>query len=119
MSYSSQLIGKYPFFLSIADVTTSGGNAVAGTDYTDATAATITFPQYDAAMTHTVALTADTILEGTECFNFIIALTSDAGTMAAASVSTNGDTAKIFIIDESCKCAKPSAFEELIAFLLQ
>ena len=89
--------------MSIADVTTSGGNAVLDTDYTDATGEMITFPQYDAAMTHTVALTADTILEGTECFDFIIALTSDATTMAAASVSTNGNTAKIFIIDESCK----------------
>ena len=88
------------------------------TDYDDETGQTITFPQYDAAMTHTVTLTADTILEGMECFDFTIALTSHAATMAAASVSTNGDTAKIFIIDQSCKYAIPFHFRT-VGFLLQ
>ena len=61
----------------------------------------VTFVVGDPTMTKTVALTADTDVEGTEYFDFIISL-SHAATVAAASVAT-ADTAEVFILDLSCK----------------
>jgi hypothetical protein len=53
-------------------------------------------------MTKTIMLTEDTAVEGIEYFDFVLTLTTNAATMAAASIAT-ADTAEVFILDLSCE----------------
>jgi hypothetical protein len=73
----------------------------AALDYVDATGDTILFDIGDVAKTTTVTLNDDTGLEDLEYFNFVISVSST--TAMVSSVSANANTAKIFIIDRSCK----------------
>jgi hypothetical protein len=73
----------------------------AALDYVDATGDTITFDMGDVAQTTTVTLNADTLLEELEYFNFVISVSG--ATAMVSSVSANANTAKVFVIDKSCK----------------
>jgi len=95
------------------DVATSDGTATSA-DYT-AVSSTVTFAANDPAITQTVALTTDTVLEDLEYLTFDIAVT-DSTTVMTASVSGNANSAKIFIMDTSSEYRPNIVFKYLKTF---
>ena len=91
--------------ITVTDVSTSAA------DYT-APASTVTFAPNEVAMTQSFMLAEDTDLEDLEHLTYAIDLTSDATTMAAASVSASANQAKIFIMDRSSEYNHPFTFKK-------
>ena len=98
----------------VLDVVTSGGTATAVTDYVDGSG-TITFAADDVTQKQTIMLEADTDLEGVESFNYVISV-MDATTAMTAAVSANANTAKVLILDTSCKYKNMTICRDLIIY---
>jgi len=75
------------------DVSTSGGTATAGTDYTALTNYTVTFGPGVSSQTVNVATATDTVAEGNETFNVTLTNAANAGIGTGTAVGTINDGA--------------------------
>jgi hypothetical protein len=77
--------------------------ALVSDDYTAIVANTmVTFAAGETAKTHTLTLTTDKVVEGIEYFEVVISDVAGAGA-AKGDVHAVLNTAKVFIVDHSCK----------------
>jgi hypothetical protein len=87
-------------------------------DYTDIAAAEmVTFTAVATSVTYQITLTPDALCEGIEYFEVVIATVG--GTDAAkGAVDTDRDTARVFILDHSCKSRNLAFFKLCTLFII-
>jgi hypothetical protein len=73
-------------------VTTSGGTAMNGTDYTDATGMVVTFDPLVTSKTFMVMTTEDNVVEAAETFNFSIGGLNDGGLVGDVTIDGAQDS---------------------------